>query len=52
MDKELKARIADRFDSWELCEYLRIPMDEFMLAFESEIEDALVDIEELMDVKH
>jgi hypothetical protein len=51
MDKETKERLTDYFDSWELCEYLRIPMDAFLEQFESEIEEALEDIEELMGVK-
>lgn len=52
MDKETKARIADFFESWELAEFLRTPVDEFIDAFEEEIEEALDDIEELMDVKY
>lgn len=52
MDKELKQRIGDYFESWELAEFLRIPVEDFIEAFEDEIEEALDDVEELMNVKH
>ncbi len=52
MDKETKARIADFFESWELAEFLRTRVEDFIEAFEDDIEEALEDIEELMDVKH
>lgn len=52
MDNETKDRIADFFDSWELVEYLRIPIEDILERFESEIEEAIDDIEELMGVKN
>ena len=49
MTKEDKDRIADFFESWELAEYLRTPIESFIEAFEDDIEDVLEDINELMD---
>ena len=50
MDRETKRRIADYFESWELAEFLRLPVAELIEAFEGEVEDALEDINELMGI--
>ena len=50
MDREQKKRIADYFESWELAEFLRLPVAELIEAFEGEVEDALEDINELMGI--
>lgn len=50
MNREVKKRIADYFESWELCEFLRLPIAELIEAFEGEVEDALEDINELMGI--
>ncbi len=52
MDKETKQRIADFFDGFELVEYLQLSAEEIVDRFEDEVEAALEDIEELMNVKH
>lgn len=52
MDEELKNRIADRFDSWELAEYLRLDTLSLINAFEDEVLDVLEDLEELMGIMH
>lgn len=52
LDQETKDRIADYFDAWQLVEYLGIPTSEIIDAFEEEIEDKLLAIEELMEFKH
>lgn len=51
MEQEVKKRVADFFESWELAEFLRIPAEEFVEAFEDEIENSLEDIEELMGLR-
>lgn len=51
MDEETKNRIADYFDAGNLAEYLGISSREIIEAFPDEVEDALEDIEELMQVK-
>lgn len=55
LDKETKARLADYFTGAELVEYLEggndVSVTDVIEAFEIEIEDALDDIEELMDIR-
>ena len=51
MDRETKLRIEDFFESWELAEFLQLPVSELIDAFEDEIESALDEIEELMGVR-
>lgn len=52
MDEETKNRIADYFEAHELVEYLRtISARDIVDAFEDEVEAALEDIEELMEVR-
>jgi hypothetical protein len=52
VDEETKERLADFFEGFELVEYLQIPVEEIIARFEDEINEALEDIEELMQVKH
>lgn len=52
MDEELKKRLADFFESWELAELLRLDSLALIDAFEDEVEDALDDLEELMGVSN
>jgi hypothetical protein len=52
MDEEIKKRIADYFEPHELVEYLKqITTLDIIEAFPEVLEEALDDIEELMDVK-
>jgi hypothetical protein len=51
VDRETKLRIEDYFESWELAEFLQLPVSELIDAFEDEIESALDDIEELMGLR-
>lgn len=52
MDEELKNRLADYFESWELAELLRLNSKDVIEAFEDEVLDALEDLEDLMGIKH
>lgn len=52
MDKDTKERIADYFDPWELIEYLGVPTEDIVSAFEEEVLERLEEIEELMGVSH
>lgn len=52
MDKEVKERIADYFDAWDLVELLGVPTMDIIEAFEDLIEERLDEIEELMEFKH
>lgn len=49
MDEETKNRIADFFDAGELAEYLGITTRQIIDAFPDELEEALDEIEELME---
>lgn len=51
MDRETKLRIEDYFEGFELVEFLQLPVSEIIERFEDEIEEALDDIEELMQVR-
>lgn len=50
MDEEIKGRIADYFDPWELVSFLgkRLSTRDIIDAFEDDIEDSLDDIEKEM----
>jgi hypothetical protein len=41
--------LKDRFEGWELIEYLQIPIEEIIDAFFEEVVDAKVDLEEFMN---
>jgi hypothetical protein len=47
---EFEKMVADRFEGWELVEYLQIPVDEVIAAFEDRIDDARTDLEEFLSI--
>lgn len=47
LTEEIKQILIDRFDSWELCELLKIDTEELLSAFEDKFEENLEDILEL-----
>ena len=49
MDDETKNRISDFFSPSEIAEYLGISTRDILDAFPDEVEDALSEIEELME---
>jgi hypothetical protein len=51
VDKEFKERLADFFEADELVEYLVIPVEDIVEAFEDKILECLDDIEELMGIR-
>lgn len=51
MDEDLK-HVADYFESWELCELLRLDTFDLIRAFEDEVLDKLSELEELMGVSN
>lgn len=51
MDEETIKRIADFFDPWDLVEYLQLKAEDIILAFPDEVEEALEEIEELMEFR-
>jgi hypothetical protein len=50
MDPELKKRIHDYFDSWELVELLKLETEDVITAFEDEVLENIDDIKELMGI--
>jgi hypothetical protein len=46
VDKEFKRTLADRFESWELAEFLQISTEDFIEMFEDDIEVAYEDLAE------
>lgn len=45
---ELHKAIIDRLEPWELVEFLQIPMEEILEAFEDLIEDKITDLQEFV----
>lgn len=45
---ELHKAIIDRLEPWELVEFLQIPMEEILEAFEDLIEDKIKDLQEFV----
>lgn len=48
LDRELKERLKDFFEGFELVEYLQISTEDIIEAFEDEIEEVIEDVEEFM----
>jgi hypothetical protein len=46
--EELHKAIIDRLEPWELVEFLQIPMEEILEAFEEIIEDKITDLQEFV----
>jgi hypothetical protein len=46
--EELHKAILDRLEPWELVEFLQIPMEEILDAFEDLIEDKITDLQEFV----
>lgn len=51
LSKELKAALADRFFGWELVEYLQIPAEDVIEAFEDVIEANWEDVRDFADLR-
>jgi len=45
---ELHKAIIDRLEPWELVDFLQIPMEEILEAFEDLIEDKIKDLQEFV----
>jgi hypothetical protein len=51
VDEETKQRISDWFESYELVDFLQLPVSEIIERFEAEIEEHLDEIEEFIGVR-
>jgi Zn-dependent oligopeptidase len=51
LNKETRERIADYFDAADLIDFLQIETEDVVDAFEPEIEEALEEIEELIQYR-
>ena len=51
LDKDFKDKLTDRFDGWEIVEFLQISTEDVIYAFEEEIEDAIEDVADWLGVR-
>lgn len=51
MNEELKQAIIDRLEGWELVDFLQIPIDRIVDAFEEEIEENIEDVEDFVGLR-
>ena len=51
MDQSLKDKLIDRFESWELIEFLQISIEDVVDIFEAEIEESMDDVLELLGLR-
>lgn len=49
MDDMLRRAICDYFEAGDFAEYIGITVDDLITAFPDEVDDALVEIKELME---
>lgn len=50
LEEEFKKRLIDRFEGWELIEYLNIKIEDIVEIFEEEISEAKEDLEEFLTI--
>lgn len=50
LDKETQELISDRFEPWELVDFLQLKMDDILFMFREEVEENLDDILEFIQV--
>ena len=50
MDEEFKRQLIDRFEGFELVDYLNIDVEDIVDAFEEQIVEAQEDLEEFLSV--
>jgi len=51
MDDELKQAIIDRLEGWELVDFLQIPIERVVEAFEEDIEENIDDVEDFVGLR-
>lgn len=51
LDKEFKKQLIDRFEAFELCDFLMIRTEDFIEAFEDEIEEVIDDVRDFAGLK-
>lgn len=51
MDKEFRQILYDRFEGWEIVEFLQIPIEEIVDIFEDRIIENLEDVEDLAGIR-
>lgn len=52
MDAEFKQILCDRFEGWELIEFLQIPIEEIVEIFEDKIMEAEEDVRDLAGLRN
>lgn len=51
LTKDFKQVLIDRFEAFELCDFLQIKMEDFVEAFEDQIEEAIEDVQDFAGLK-
>lgn len=51
MTDELRARLIDRFEGWELVDFLSIPTEDVIERFDDFIQEHMRDVEELCGLR-
>lgn len=51
MDPDFKQILYDRFEGWELVEFLQIPVEEIVEIFEDKIIENLEDVEDFAGIR-
>ena len=51
MDKDFKQILYDRFEGWELVEFLQIPIQDIVDIFEDQIIENIEDVEDLAGIR-
>lgn len=52
MSEELKKILMDRFEGWELVDFLQVTTEEVIEAFEDKIDDNLEDVLDWVGLRH
>ena len=51
LTKDFKQQLIDRFEAFELCDFLQIKTEDFIEAFEDQIEEAIEDVQDFAGLK-
>ena len=51
LTKDFKQQLIDLFEAFELCDFLQIKTEDFIEAFEDQIEEAIEDVQDFAGLK-
>lgn len=52
MDNDLRQQLIDRFEAWELVDYLQISVEEIIDGFQDKFEDNIEDVLDLLGLRN